>query len=746
VAVIVALEAMFDVSVRDAVVYLAYELGFIVLPGWLALRALRQRPDGPLGQLALGWGLGYVLEIVAFLLTAATGTRPLLAVYPVLVIVPAALVVRSRGEALRSPGRDRRPSSLFGWAVAACCVAVTVYIAIAYFVALPLPGSEGVAYQQDFPWHLSLAADAKHHWPIQDPNVAGEPLPYHYFVHLHLAAASRITGLGLPVVYLRLFILPLVVLAAVQLVVAGRSLTGSRWAGVVGAILALLVGQLTLDVTGSPLLPFRGTQFAFLYTSPSFLFGLIMLLPLLVLVGERLSGVGGRGTLGDWLLIALFAVGASDAKVAILPLLLVALAIFGAVTWVRERRLPVAALWCAAVLAAVEVMVYAMLYKGHPSGFVVDLQAGRKFFEQMPAVVAVKGQLADALGGFPGRETLLTIGAMLFGAFGLFAPQLVGIAWVLRRQGMNLRRGQLWALCILLAGLLVLLFLRSPGTGNQLYFLGYGVIAGCLVSGEGLRLAGISWPSLAGRSRRLAACAISGLLVLVAVLVAPGRLPLFRGPRDAHTVALQYGAYVVMLGALYVVARRLLHPSRWAAGALVSAALLVAGIADIPVTTLRPGLDHPPRAVTSGKRMTPELYHALRWISASTPADALIAVNNRDALQFAYPAFAERRVFFGGWGYSEKVRAAGYPGLAGAFTLGGAGTAGASLFGDRLALNDSAFRRADSHALVELEARGVRYLLIDEVNGYPTDESGLRDSGNVVFSARGVLVIELRRS
>ena len=48
-----------------------------MLPGWATYRVLSRDPGGPLRQLAIGWALGYVLEILAFMATAATGTRPL---------------------------------------------------------------------------------------------------------------------------------------------------------------------------------------------------------------------------------------------------------------------------------------------------------------------------------------------------------------------------------------------------------------------------------------------------------------------------------------------------------------------------------------------------------------------------------------------------------------------------------------------------------------------------------------------
>ena len=130
----------------------------------------------------------------------------------------------------------------FAWLLAAVCVGAVAYIALASFPGAPLPGEESVNYFPDYPRWIAIAADAKHHWPIEEPSVAGEPLPYHYFVYVHMAAASQVTGLDLPVVLLRLFILPLAVLLVLQLVVAGRSFARSAYAGLIAACLAFFIG------------------------------------------------------------------------------------------------------------------------------------------------------------------------------------------------------------------------------------------------------------------------------------------------------------------------------------------------------------------------------------------------------------------------------------------------------------------------------------------------------------------------
>src|SRR5262245_24489330 len=73
IALVVAWTA-YQVSLRDALLFVGYEVAFIIVPGVVVFIALSGRIELGLRQIALGWALGYALEIGAFILTAATGT------------------------------------------------------------------------------------------------------------------------------------------------------------------------------------------------------------------------------------------------------------------------------------------------------------------------------------------------------------------------------------------------------------------------------------------------------------------------------------------------------------------------------------------------------------------------------------------------------------------------------------------------------------------------------------------------
>jgi hypothetical protein len=736
--VVLGLPIGYGAPVGDVVVYAGFELCFVVLPGWAAYRAMVTRPGDALRQLAIGWALGYVLLILSFIATAATDTRPLLYAYPVVVLALAAVVIHRRSGPTAS--RIALPSRSIMWALAAVCIVALVYIGFSYFPGSPLPGSRNTTYFIDYPRWISLAAEAKHHWPITDPSDAGEPLPYHYFVNVYLAAASQVTGIELPVIYLRLFILPLVTLATLLFAVAGRALTGSYAVGLLAALLAFLVGEVRLDpsATFADHTPFFGLFFTLLFRSPSFLLGLVLFLPLIVLIGEALRR-RDRLRSGQWLLVGFLMVGASDAKVSILPLLLAALLAYLLVVYMRSRDIDRSAVIAAGMAFAVLALLWLVQYRGYSSGLRLDPLADVNL---MPAVQLIKGDLATHITDFPGRDAALDVGAVVLGVLGLLAAPLVGLVWLVRSWGRELPAAQIWLLSILLVGVFMALTFAEPGTQSGLYFLFYGIVAGYLLSAHGIVLAWERRPRMEGRWLRFAVFMAAFACVVTAIVVVPEAADPFQGPRErAITYLVRYGALILGLALLYLIGRRWMGPTRWPAAAMVTAALVLVGAFATPFDNLRAAVENAPGGASLGKPMSPGLYRGLTWIRDNTPTDSVLAVNNQwiDAadtvpLEFNYSAFGERRVFLEGWGYSQRTRELGYAMV----------VAGANPFAGRLAVNESAFADADPRALLIMAREfGVDYLVADRDNGIPTDVAGLKQRGEVVYGDPDVLVLRV---
>jgi hypothetical protein len=520
----------------------------------------------------------------------------------------------------------------------------------------------------------------------------------------------------------------MVVLLVAELVVVGAALARSARVGLGGAALVVFVGQLRLDDRHTVLshTPFLGFFFTYLFRSPSFLFGLVIFVPLVTLLGERLAAPRDGVRRGNWALIALLMVGASDAKVAILPVVFGALVLYGAVAWLTDRRVPAAAWMGAALALLVMGTLYLAQYRGHRSELGLHPFAA---FDSMPAVVLLKGYAAGGLPAFPGKGFLLSAGAVVFGLTGMLAPQLAGLVWILRRRWRRLEAGQIWLAAVLIAGLGLGLTLSEPGTVNELYFVFYGVLAGCLLSAQGLRLAWQSRPASIG-SRRLILILTGWLVAVAALMAAPIWTHLFAGPqKEPHIYLLWYGGLLLGVIGLYAIARRRLGPARWAATFLACAAVLAVGVLDAPGDYLEP-------AVTGGGRpavnplyrpMSPDVYRSLEWVRDHTPFDAVLAVNNQwigpartVPHEFNYSAFSERRVFIEGWAYSQGVRDRGFL------------TANVNPFPERLRLNDAAFL-GDGSALAAMKRDyGVRYLLVDPGGGDPVDLPELERSARVV--------------
>jgi uncharacterized membrane protein len=357
-------------------------------------------------------------------------------------------------------------------------------------------------------------------------------------------------------------------------------------------------------------------------------------------------------------------------------------------------------------------------------------------------VLAIEDGIRTFLPSVPGEDAIASAGGVLFGLVGLMLAPLIGLAWIVRQQGVRLGAAQTWLLCLLITGLLAAVALDQPGVNSQLYFLFYGLAAGCILSAEGLREAWLQRPRMSGRTIQIAGLGVAFLLVLTALMAAPLEFDLFTGPSaEAHNYLFWYGGLALALVVLYAAARRLTGPTRWPAAALLCAAILAVGALATPIGSLWGSITDPDRQL-AGKRVTPQLYEALRWIRDETPSGSVIAVNNHwidpnraAALAFDYSAFTERRVFLEGWAYSQRAFAEGYQKV-------GAGQV--NPFADRFRLNKAAFVHGDRRALrVMADRYGVRYLVIDEVNGYRADLAALERAGRIVYRGPGVTVLEL---
>jgi hypothetical protein len=638
--------------------FVSYELSFVVLPGWLMYRALfAASPGGRLRQLVLGWSLGYLLEILAFLASVQLGRRDLFFAYPVVVGLPAALIAwRARGSkrARSATWAYTRVSARSLWVGGFLCCLLVVYVALAGFSKSPLPRDLGGAtYHEDTVFAVSLAAEALHHWPMTVPMVAGEGLHYHLFVYLHMAAVAQVTGIDLSVIVMRLYSVPLLVLLALQLVLAGKRVGRRLSAGFVAAFAVLFLGE--LDVSRSRRFLFSDFFFSWLLNSHTFLLGLIFFLAAIVLLDELMSSRHGSRTprLSSWLLAGGMLVGCMGAKSYSLLALAGGLGVVIAWLLLRDRVLSRPALLALALTGTVYLGANALIFRWNSAGVVLS---PFKAIKAMEGVSVFRSQLARLWGD---NDVILGLG-VVYGTIGLLGIPLLGFGLLLKYRSRSLSLSELWFLSLFVAALPALFLLNQPGFG-QLFVVFFGLVPATIVAASGFRL---FWAyhvrnTFAGRfSVRggLATAAVGGCLVV----------SFLNTPLD------------------------------WFPGVSVRAV-------DVP----------PYQYELSG--LTAGLYDGLLWIRNNTDVNDVLVVNNHsiyrgglDSKYFYYSAFAQRRVVLESWDYTRQAAATKLLSLDAAHTP----------FPRRLALSDAVFRNADESAMRTLAREyGASYLVVDKVHG-----------------------------
>jgi hypothetical protein len=729
----------------DLLRYLAYEVGFVVGPGWLFLRAIapgvRSRP----WQLALGWPLGLTLEILAFSVTAALGVRDLFVVYPLVVAIPAALVI---GRRARPGAASKVLSPLFTarsrWAVAGLCLLAFAYIGGAFFTITPLPGSaQGVLYPGDQNFQLSIAASALHHWPPTYPAVSGLPFHYHYFVFLHMAAISQVTGLHLPLVDFRLYLIPLTGLLLLQLALAGRLIGGGPWTGVLTVALFLLVREIDLSI--SDVWPFAGIGAIHLWSSASQLLGMTLFVSILVtlalLLDPALAARAGPHLSARreelWVILTLLLVGAGGAKAVILPLLGGGLVIYLAWARIWRARWDAPAIRALGLVAVLFAAFYLLMYAGTSQGLRIHPPAT---IRQMPPLVRLHdlwpaGVFAD--GAF--WIVAVTIGTLMY-----FGPPLLGLAmWLRQRPIRSLEPSAALAVSLLLAGAVAFFFLYDEYI-EQTYLTLFGLIAVLPFSAAGLA----EFVEERRQARGLNPLAIALFAVVwVSALwylaVHADHLIGSRHPSRADLLA--YGP--ALLGIALLAAAALLFQSRLreAAASLATLAILLTAALDIPLDTV----PWPIRYIEAGEPIYPTSPAGLRpgtlagmeWVRDHVPEDGVLAVSNERTRRTrylgsndgVYPALTEHRTFREAWSYTARANELGQVEV---------GLGHIDPFPERTALEQAVFARADPESLRTMVDRyGVTDIVVSTKDGAVNRR--LYRLGRLVYSNGAVDVIDV---
>jgi hypothetical protein len=720
-----------QVATLDVIRFLFYLAGWIVLPGTLAWRwlGLRRAPR-PVGEdIAVGALVGYVLEFPVYLGALAVGHPQLYLLWPlVAVLITLATPARRQIWTRRGP----RMSLAWSWTVSAGAVYVLGWFATTVWAKAPLTQASLDSPYIDEPYHLSLATSLMHYFPPRVTYVDGAPLRYHWLSHLHVAAASWVSG-DEPIVVLHSLAMPtVIVICAVALSFIAVRLSGAPWTGM-ATMAALLVspanfsgwtdGHAGQDLLTERLLAHR------LVDSPSAAFVNAALLLGVLLVIELLRGTA-RGVV-VWALTALTMLAMVGAKSSSLPTVaagLVAATLMAFVLRSPSRRVP---LLLSVVAIGCFVIATLTFFRGSQQGTSLD---PLHLVSQNGQVTGIGEVLAATriLG-------LLTTGAGLF-------------LWLARRGWRQPDRVFLVLLC--LSGIGAGLTFGQDGLSE--YYFVYVVFAPMILGGVlGLHAA---WEALPAHLRRPAGAAV-GVAVAAALVggLAIGWIDRASSMTPTGNDAGWAARVVVapMATAIAVVAigtglgcaafRMRGHRLVGGLAGLVAVAAF-AGIGLAPTTASAVGDPDAPRPV-SAPEIGQDGIATARWLRDHSSTSDVVATNAHcsspgvepcAAANFWMAGYSERQFLVSGWAYVVW----GILGIKD--PPPGAGTAMGPFWNPQLlTLNDRAFLHPSVKALRRLERHGVDLLFVDR--RYPVDLPALERVAQVVHQDGDYVVLTVPR-
>jgi len=718
--------------------YAAYWAFGLALPGVLVARAtIGTRGNWP-EDLAIGAVTGLTLELVCFVLWSVLGLQQQLRLWPLLVVVTFVAVPRLRRHWRIARSQQAPLPGLWAWGVASAIGACTIGVRQSAFAA-PLPPAGG-RYYQDVTWHLSIVHELTRSFPPQIPQVVGEVLRYHWFSHVHLAAAHLVSGAPEATVVLRLWIIPLLALTALIGARLAMELSGRWWAGPVAAW-GLIVMQ------GIDLLPVSGDATTIFPDSPSQVFVLPLVLGAATLVVRALRGV----RLGAaWPVLALLFVTAAGAKPTAMPLFLAGACLAGGSLLIQRRRQWLAALRVA-VTVAVILPVSSLFVAGSDSGSTIGLF---DFVEWDPLYHALTGVgfhpaagpiLPEGVQELSSR-TLVILGLLLLVPV---AQNLAHLAPFSMLASKPLRKDPaVWFMIgAVLAGWGVYLLLAHPGN-SQAYFLR---LANPLATVLGAWALAAAVPSTERTGRGVIAALAGGTLVgAVVVALAQAVTPRLTPERQTNlsSVVASFAAPLALVGVALMaglvawrVARHRIPGLRgWGLG-LALASVILGGPALGAIQELSPALVGfvTGRAIPDrgGLRLTADAGAAVAWVNQHTPSDAVVATNRHCAtgpqrpacpsLAFWVSGLGGRRTVLEGWGYTSAATSWTAP----------------TPFPERLTVNDAVFTDPSVMTINRLrQSYGADWLVADASAGPVSPE--LERFATQRFRSGGVTVYELR--
>ena len=388
--------AQYEVPLHSSVRYAAYLLLVILLPGravwmWVTLAgpAAQRQANGrsQLENWVCGAGVGYILEIAAYVPARTAGHPRLFLLLPTLILAIwlfTSFRKTAHGIApLTTPG-PRLPIGAY-WVTAGVIVYLVCWIALTLFSIHPLRSTWLVDPDEMF--HLSLIGELRHHFPAVYPfmDYPGR-LTYQWFVHAHMAASTWATGLPAETIYRRFDPLVFTMVAALGVGVLTMRLSRNGWGVPLAPTILVLLGS--FDVTGASTgvatPEERFLQGLILLHSPTQTFAYVLAVPVAWLSIEILRR---RAQLRPVLWIALIVgmIALSGAKVTFLPIFACGFLSAALVNLLQKRRSGLRTALLAFGAACLVILASSIvLYGGHAQTLAwKPLQSARYFMHAL---------------------------------------------------------------------------------------------------------------------------------------------------------------------------------------------------------------------------------------------------------------------------------------------------------------------------------------------------------------------------
>lgn len=696
--------------VLEIVRYFAYAIG-VVVPGTLVYRSLRGAAHTLVEDVAMGAAVGLVLELAAWAAFSLLDIRSFAGLWPVAVVALFLLPGLRRHFVVRPP---QRPSIAWSWTLSAIVVGWTWYLAAVFLDRNPIiPPNDSTRQYLDLAYQLSLAGEARNHFPLTLPQVAGEPLYYHWFAYAHMAMANLVAGVDLAAVSLRFAVPALCALGIVLTAVGGWRLSGRPWAGIAAAALFFTIGE--VNFTHPVTMPF-GTQATFvIWHGLSMIYSWVLLLALILVVGQilvaparapQLAGAGAAaGSGGWWALAALLLFASSGAKASSLPVVLGALAFTALVLLIFRRRIPWRVVILIGMALAAQFFAIAVLYHFQTYATTIEPFASLDVYGASTSPWLFAAVLAAFLVNMEIRQA-----------------GIIPLLWYrLHPKHRPHRPAEHGVEALLvggaLAGIGAYLLLRQLSDGQQ-YFARAGFAFGVLASGWGYAEA-VERAELSRRGKiNLAAYAAAVAIVVIAAELLFAGSPMNAGPAWDPIRPLLAWTLVIAIGCVIGALLWKLFGKKGVGGLVLLTTVLVVGVPGLVMDGYK-SVRSPNGGAYYNVPMPRYRVLAARWVRDHSRPDDVIATNVHcqpvsylsgcDARMFWLSAYAERRVLIEGWMFAPRV----------------AGVQGPFWDPALFQLNEQAIAEPTAQRLAALRDKGVRWLVVE---GEPAPQlAGLAD-------------------